>query len=63
MTATQEHLELNSLRYDTDHTIVTGTCGKMKDKTNKIVVKQYFPVLFESLKLFYISIIIAKNKK
>lgn len=35
----------------------------MKDKTNKIVVKYYFPVLFESLKLFYISIIIAKNKK
>jgi len=35
----------------------------MKDKTNKIVVKYYFPVLFESLILFYISIIIAKNKK
>ena len=34
----------------------------MKDKTYKIVVK-YFPVLFESLKLFYISVIIAKNKK
>lgn len=35
----------------------------MKDKTNKIVVKYYFLVLFESLKLSYISIIITKNKK